>query len=453
MNRTTTPVDDLAMRILKRSGMTSPGPYILFLGEGCARAAGVPELPQLARTAMKLFGSTLPEGSNDEKVTEAFFQQIQTMKPAHVARMLDRLFATTPIPTFYQYLAQLVRERFFPLILTTSYDTFLEQALSNTGLRQTEYRVTTFGQHMMSSSTSGNPNHFTHIVKLHGDIAREVVHLTPEQVQAALSESRQFIKAELRGDLILVGYSFADEQLNRWLMHEPQRELWWVAPESPTGPQFQMWTNDPHVISGEESRPQIFFSKLATRLLQPGQFGLKVSDEEDSYEGLESLASVAPPEPPADEEPLADVLQSEIRRAQGVLSSLEQEAPPELRPPAVQAQIAYQKKAVSRLEEKMRTLPEVKPKLIAIMDLINASVHRSSMIAPDVQIYLDSQIATVKSEMEKDSPNPFLVSASLGATLTMADRLCTEFGSDVVNPDYVRELASFAPMVAAKVVL
>src|SRR5438105_11256730 len=119
MNRTNSAVDDLAERVLRRRGMTYPGPYILFLGAGCGRAAGVPDLSQLARTAMRLFGSPLPEGSSDDDVTAAFLDQIESLKPAHVARMLDRLFATTPVPTFYQYLAQLVRERFFPLILTT----------------------------------------------------------------------------------------------------------------------------------------------------------------------------------------------------------------------------------------------------------------------------------------------------------------------------------------------
>lgn len=438
-----TPVDDLARRIHLRRESPYPGPYILFLGDGCARAAGVPDLPRLARMALRLSNVEMNEGS-DEEITARFREQIESMKPAHVARLLHRLFAATPVPTFYQYVAKLVRERFFPLILTTSYDTFLEQALANTGLRQTDYRVTTFGRHPISSSTGGDTTDVTHIVKLHGDIARDVVHLTPDQVERALNESKPFIKAELRGDLIMVGYTFDDEPINRWLTHSRDRELWWVAPEPPHDPaQFATWTNEPHLITGDEGRPPIFFAQLAPRLLQPGQY----DDEEELpvVQGLESVAGKI-----ADS--LTTALQSEIRRAQDMLYSLEQEAPPELRPKSVQAQIAYQKRHASRLEEKMRTLPEVKPRLLELVSLIGASVQRAGRIERDVQQYLDAQIDTVRREMEKDQPNPFLVSASLGATLTLADRLSTEYGAEVVDPEHVRELAGFAPVVAAKVV-
>jgi hypothetical protein len=450
--------DELAREILRRQGNPSFGPFVLFLGDGCARAAGVPPLPQLARMASGLLGWNIPPDATDENVELDFLSQIESMKPAHVARMLQRLFATIPLPTFYQYLGQLVRGRFFPLILTTNYDTFLEQALSANGVHPHEYRVTTFGRHLMSSSTGGSPEHITHIVKLHGDIARDVVHLTADQVDHALNESRSFIKAEMRGDLIMVGYEMEDEIINGWLKHMPQRQLWWVSRQPPKDPNLlASWSADVKLIEGEEGRVPIFFSRLAPRLLQPGQFGLGGPDDAES-QSLESIdLDFTPPRPVTSEEPLADTLQNEIKRAQGVLYSLEQNAPAELRPQSVQAQIAYQKKHVSSLEDRMRGLPDVKPRLLAVMAQIHDSVEKACAggaynIDPRLSQYLNREIDTIRLELENDEPNQFLVSASLGATLTLADRLCTEYGPEVVNPEHVRELASFAPMIAAKVV-
>jgi hypothetical protein len=98
--------------------------------------------------------------------------------------------------------------------------------------------------------------------------------------------------------------------------------------------------------------------------------------------------------------------------------------------------------------------------LIGIVDRILESVRTANADAstafempPHLQQYLDQQCETVKTELSKDSPNQFLVSASLGATLTLADRLLTEYGAAVVSPDDVRQLAAFAPTATGKVVL
>jgi hypothetical protein len=59
----------------------------------------------------------------------------------------------------------------------------------------------------------------------------------------------------------------------------------------------------------------------------------------------------------------------------------------------------------------------------------------------------------LEAEFHKAAPNQILVSALLGATLTVADRIMTEFGRQVVDPDDVKQLAALAPTAASKVVL
>ncbi len=66
--------------------------------------------------------------------------------------------------------------------------------------------------------------------------------------------------------------------------------------------------------------------------------------------------------------------------------------------------------------------------------------------------FVDTHLQTLETELVKDSPNQILVSASLGAALTLADRLLTEYGSSLLEPNDVKQLASLVPTAASKVV-
>lgn len=451
-------LDDLASRVYARrpqksGGSSGPPPYVLFLGAGCSSAAGVPSLQALAATAMKMFGIAAGGAVSDDDLVERFLDEISTMKKEHVARMVQSIFATIPVPSFYQQLAQLVRERFFPLIITTNYDTLLEQALDAVGFRPFDYRVTTFVQGTPVSTSTGG-NELVHIVKLHGDLARDVVHFTPEAVEFALRSSRVFMKEELRGDLILVGYTFDDDPINRWLSHNSQRELWWVAPEPPADPSlFSSWGAERHELSGPPARPSVFFAQLSLRLLRLTRVRPLGFDPEPA---TADEAAFLPPSSP--EVSLSDTLRQEIRRAQSVLDVLEQAAPTEFRPADVQAQITYQKRQISSLEGKIWSLPDVKPRLIQVMDSIRDDIHgaleaKKLLIESSLQNYLQDQVNTVRTEMAKENPDQLLLSASLSATLALADRVRTEYGENVIQTEHIRQLAALAPMAAAKVVV
>jgi hypothetical protein len=458
-------LDDLVSRIysrrpLKSGSESSIPPYVLFLGSGCSIAAGVPTLPKLAASAMQMFGIAKSDAKTDDELVERFLEAIGTMKKEQVARMLQTIFAVIPIPSFYQQLAQLVRERFFPLIITTSYDTLLEQALDAVGFRSFDYRVTTFVQGSPVSTSTGG-GEVVHIIKLHGDLAREVVHFTPDAVQQALRTSRVFMKSELRGDLIMVGYQFDDDPINSWLSHDSQRELWWVAPDQPENSLYSSWGVERHELTGSMGNPSIFFSQLSLRLLSLSRFGVRTaaySDTAQSPDDVSLAAAFSSFSPPDDS--LTETLRGEIRRAQTVLDTLEQAAPASMRPPDIQAQITYQKRQMSSLEEKIWSLPDVKPQLIQIISTIRDDLHRahddgqnSFRIDENLQSYLGQQVDAVKAEMAKEKPDRFIISASLSATLALADRVWTEYGENVIQPEHIRQLAALAPLAAAKVVM
>ena len=154
---------------------------------------------------------------------------------------------------------------------------------------------------------------------------------------------------------------------------------------------------------------------------------------------------------------LVDTLQREILRSQSMLTSLSQEALPGARSPETQAQIQYQKKRLSSLEDRLRLLPDVKPHVVEIVDRILASIRvapsaTSSASLDGIVAYVERESETLRRELNGDAPNGSIVSASLGATLTVADRLYTEFGESVVKVNDLRALAALVPTSGGRVV-
>ena len=194
-------LDELVANLRARLGpdaASGRGPYILLLGEGCARAAGAPSREDLARDALVTFKYEPPEawaGKSGEELVEQFSKHTSSLSSSQYGRMLRHLYAKVAVPSFYQDLALMIRERFFPLVVTMNFDTLLEQALGAAGVRNEQYLVTTFGRERTTSGTESLPP-LTHLIKLHGDLSQDIAHLDPQEIENALSPSRNWIKAE-----------------------------------------------------------------------------------------------------------------------------------------------------------------------------------------------------------------------------------------------------------------
>jgi hypothetical protein len=468
-------LDDLARRIRSRCEDRG-GPYMLLLGAGCGKAAGAPTLEAIARDALATFGYDTPPVSKDEPaslVLSKFAAQTEKLSRPQLSRMLRSLYARVPVPSFYQDLALMVRERFFPIILTTNFDALLEIALDGVGLRSSDYALTTLGSPRRDADASamrtlrprGNP--LTHIIKLHGDLEQAGAALTPDDIGRALDTSRSWIKGELSPDLVMVGHEPGEPAVDAWLARQPQRELWWISEAPAPWPIVGDWSHDVQALVGDMGRPQIFFQQLALRLLRAAEAaGADTPPPSPSADaGLESMGAGVPVtrglgraagyggEPDS----IADALQREILRSQSALTSLAQEGIPGARSPELQAQLQYQKKRLTTLEDRVRLLPEIRPQVLALADRLLSGIRNPGADLPDsaalsgVATYVDAEVGVLRRELSAESPNLLLVSASLGAMVTVADRLHTEYGESLVSASDLKALVALAPTSAGRV--
>jgi hypothetical protein len=467
-------LDDLAAQIRQRLDPNSGGwrgPYILFLGEGCARAAGAPSREELARQALSaldndptgpLSASTL-SGTPDARVFEQFTAHTSSLSSRQFARMLRQLYANLPVPAFYQDLALLIREQYFPLVVTMNFDTLLEQALAAVGVGAAQYKVTTFGRGRTSTPVESDAAPLTHLVKLHGDLAQDIAHVNPGDIENALMSSKKWIKSDLAGDMVMVEHDVGrDAIIDRWLAHAPDRELWWVS-ESTTSDltRVQAWSARPiREITGEIGRPNVFFPQLALRMYR------SAGDDEPVLESFRSAPALPQPGETALQPGAAQALQVEIRRNQAVLNNLDQNRLAAQESPQLSAQIQYQKRRMWHLEDRLRSLPEVQPLALDCVRTIAQSIRNAppptSYLPADegadlaleaIASYVDRQADAVAKELESQKPNQVVIAASLSATLAVADRLRAEYGDAVIDAGQFKQLADLVPTAAGKVVV
>ena len=457
-------------------------PYILFLGAGCSQAAGVPTIEEIARKELSrpvVSGSVMPPPSYDEAdqvgSLKRFYKWLETMSAGQVFRLFQTHYANTPVPLFYQDLALLIKKKYFNRILTTNFDTLLEQALSGAGLvPDVDFEVISFGLTSRPSesrraptqgyeSSPDRPHEPVSIVKLHGDLAEGQLVIAPWQIEDSLKSRRRAAKQELKGDLVMVGYQFESPLLNDWLSSYRKRELWWVSAEPQQGhEEIGSWGEDIASISGDVGRPEEFFGQLSLRLRLlrlPAQSSQQAVAEIDL--GFESAPADDPDTAPStladNEEVLSEDLRGQIRRFQTSLYSLEQKASPDERPTSLQVQINYQKQQLMALEDKLRSLSTNAPRLL---DLLQTMTDNLQMALDDPEVeqrvsgatvnFLRHQFEAVQEQYSSDDPNQQIISAAVGAAAILAERLLVELGATVIKPEEVRDLASFVPTVATR---
>lgn len=459
-------IDDLARELRDTAKGDEAGRFMLFLGAQCANAAGVPDTVTVARQVKELYGkapelassfSDSPETDPERDKTE-YFAFLSTLSSSQRFRMLQSFYANVPVPLFYQNLALLLRAGYFRRVMTTNVDTLLEQALAGAGLqRGRHYRVVNLGADGTDRATESQmdvPDDETLIIKLHGDLADQVVGLTPDEIESTLRTHRRYMRSELEDDLILVGYDGESPPVEEWLGRLSHRaELWVVNRDLPHfAAESNDWARVVRTITGESASPESFFGQLALRLVNMPlkarlNFAASVVSSDPLPVGYDAPAVIdSSVESASSELAMIDEVRSQLRLCESVLASLEQSSVPGARAPQLEAQIGYQKRLIATLGDRLRDFDSSRKRLEELLDAVADVLdkHRDA-VGNETFEYLRHLVQTVRLEHGRDGRNQRIVGAAVGGVVLLADRLGAELGPEAFGRSLVRDLAAFTP--------
>ena len=458
-------VKELAVGIAKRCEEESSNCYTLFLGAACARSAGVPTPEEMASQFFesplyKLIAKLMPDlvpkmdALNRQELVSAFYKFLDKLPPVQGSMALQKFYRNIPIPLFYQDLAVLIRAGYFRHVLTTNFDALLEQAMHVAGLTEgSDFEVVNLNTHIDSQSRTNIPKSSKApimVIKLHGDLADSEIPKDPAETEIILEERSEFLKQELQGDMVMVGYELESEYINNWLTISSEKQLWWVSPNPPQDERFQdiQRARTIKLIDGPNATCEEFFGQLSLMLLRLPilESMTKAIDDLESTNVSLSFQGILSETQLSDEYLEREYLQDKLRHCQEVLHGLGQltVAGEKNLSLQIENQIEYQKRQIARLEDQLRQLSTNKPRVVKLMDqVINSASHSAD--AGTIS-FLKSQVDAVKKEYEHEEPNQHIVSAAIGATIVLAERL----GTDVVELDVLNELISFAPSTSVK---
>lgn len=242
----------------------------------------------------------------------------------------------------------------------------------------------------------------------------------------------------------MVGYEFESKFLNQSLASTRGSSLWWVSPERPTR------QHNLHIermrsvtyIHGPNAEFEAFFGKLALNLLRPPILGETTGPFVDNTQRPDipsGPAVLSTTTSSSDENLEIEYLQKQLTRSQNVLYRLKQAVIPGVKNVRIQAQIEYQKQQIIKFGDVLRNTSSNKSRLIELIEQISQSIRQTGT-DPKTISYLESLINNVKEAYSEGHPNQDIISGSISAIILIANRL----GSEIVKPDLVRELRSFA---------
>jgi hypothetical protein len=333
--------------------------------------------------------------------------------------MLERFYVGLPIPRFYQDIARLTRNGYLRVFLTTSIDRLLEEALEEAGLYAgRDYAVYSLGSIGRRSTAPDEDPSLARpitVVKLHGDISSSHVAISPEEIQDMLRPQRQFVQAELSGDVIMVGYEFESEPVNRW-MRWTSGDLWWVGPEQDDPVEFESQVGRPvHVIDGPSAHPTRFFGTLLALIENPQ--GAQTRAARGRKTGPSSVSETVPL---SDEDRFeAELLQQQLSTSEAMIRKLQYRAGDVEGGDRVQ--LEYERHEVARLEDELRALIPSETLMLALAGVRDAALHSDQ--DPTLVSYLEDQVLVVEAELQKPESNQTLIGAAVSAVATVADRL------------------------------
>ena len=333
-------------------------PYVLILGAGASLTSGASSFGKVIESVVNDYSVQGPSAMSwDDKVVE-FYDILDGFSESERYAIIKKHIEGQRPSAGYHALAQLAREGYLEVIFSTNYDTFVEDAFADVGLRSRDFTVLINGQDAEEGIVKalGYPQPGIKLVKLHGDLGARIFAFTPEEIFQFSEKIERVLTDYLSRDVIISGHGMRDDDINRCLRAKGG-SLWYVNPSAPTASDFigrAMRVRKGTTIEGEDGYFDNFFCTLRDELVGAPPAEAAVSS------AVPVETTVAPPVKPVPrptQKAVAEVDSEEVKRLKDLL--------------------AIHKKNLHRLEEK------------------------AAMYGVDAPIYLSNQIDYEKGEIDE----------------------------------------------------
>lgn len=246
-------------------------PYLLMLGAGASIGSGASSTNHVIDSVLEQAGIPISPDAPIEIKLEDFYQYLDNLSAYERYSILNDHFRGYKLSTGYRHLAKLITSGYLNIILTTNYDVLLEDSLAQAGLPSDDWMVLIVGQdrddRLAEAATYDKPR--VKVLKLHGDLNARLFAFTRPEIESFSVHIENRLIALFRNDVIIVGHSLRDPDLNRCI-EAVNGAIWYINPsdEIPVELAGRVKDHKPtNILSGNGARFDAFFAWLRLELL------------------------------------------------------------------------------------------------------------------------------------------------------------------------------------------
>jgi len=254
-------------------------PFVLLLGAGASVPSGCSTNWEIVRGIVsEHYGGKEAEGWSDQQTYRRFEGLIKGLGQTNRYTILSRFLGGRRPSLGYRRLAELCKEGYFQIILTTNFESLLERALREAGLEWENFAVLVYKierhEEVKRLCKVLEGRGAIVVLKLHGDYRFEHFLYTVTETWEFESPVQELLEDLLNRDMVVVGHSLREEDLRR-LIHPDGGEIWYVSPSETLNESVwqikQLRGVHFKVISGEMGDFDQFFARLYDELIPPPQ--------------------------------------------------------------------------------------------------------------------------------------------------------------------------------------
>ena len=283
---------------LAASAIPGKKKYVLLIGAGVSRDAGLPTAWDLTLEIAKLiYASINPEDElpddienwfiNSEYSNRKFSEYMEEFFPQQgdLKDFLNLHLSKTPTKYVYKYVSELVKRGYIRAIITTNFDNYTEKALEREGI---DYNVIVTKEDVKSAEPLIQTDKFR-IYKPHGDLNRGKIKVSPQDLKKLEKNmEKELIDICDKHGLIVLGYAGEDEGIQKILQKRTRNyySIYWSYFDNlPGEPIKKIVENQGKFIEGGTA------SEFLKKFLNSSQMLIQISSTPEITPSIEEMES------------------------------------------------------------------------------------------------------------------------------------------------------------------